>query len=525
MEEKYTKIISPISALIPWESYDYQGHIALYVTLKKIYELLINGEDLCTYKLQIEGIEDFSLLKDNRYLSLHQVKAGKVDLDDNDKFAFLIALIENDNAEGYFHINTSSSIPSDFCKKTINQIEIILGNLDKKVILNNQMDAGANIKDYIIYEEVSKNAKKASAYNLIKYVVNTRHPAGYNIENVKTAVVDIVDILNVYYNEIKNVIDDSSIIEPDRKYLQVYPKCFDTNSEIREEATGIIKNILLHTKQEYGAFLNSDYTKFVYGRLFLFMKEKITNHINNVSSNDKCLISFKEIIDVISINYSDELNTIEYQYYQVLRAVADVYAAYPQEARTSCTEMNCHDCCDYDLCNLSEQIRGLFAKENKDQISIIHNLILCEPEKGRNNNLPSDSLISHLLCDLIREVSRMKLLNNNIFQTIGNNLEVYRLTLDESRDQYEIQKKIRQFISVETDKTLLYETDVLITDRLDEQFLVFNEDKINILGEKELEELRNHNVSFASIDEMKKESNRPKVIRLINKNTAIGELK
>ena len=187
--------------------------------------------------------------------------------------------------------------------------------------------------------------------------------------------------------------------------------------------------------------------------------------------------------------------------------------------------MNCRDCCDYDLCNLSEQIRELFAKKNKDQISIIHNLILCEPENGRNNNLPSDSLISHLLCDLIREVSRMKLLNNNIFQTIGDDLEVYRLTLDESRDEYEIQKKIRQFISVEVDKTLLYETDVLITDILDKQFLVFDEDKINILGEKELEELRKHNVSSASIDEMKKESNRPKVIRLINKNTAIGELK
>ena len=519
------KIIPPISALIPWESYDYQGLIALYVTLEKIYELLINGENLGTYELQIEGEEDFSLLRDKKYLSLHQVKAGKVVLGDNDKFAFLIALIENDNADGYFHINTSASIPSDFCKKAISQIEIILGDLDKEVILKNEMEADANIKDYIVYEEVSKNAKKASAYSLIKYVVNTRHPAGYNIENVKTAVVDIVDILNTYSNEIKSVIDDSLITEPDQKYIEVYPKRFDTNSEIKDEAIGIIKNILLHKKPEYGTFVNSDYTKFVYDRLFLFMKEKITNHLKNVSSNDKCLISFEKIFDVISINYSDELNTKEYQYYQVLRAVADVYAAYPQEVRTSCTEMNCRDCCDYDLCNLSEQIRELFAKKNKDQISIIHNLILCEPENGRNNNLPSDSLISHLLCDLIREVSRMKLLNNNIFQTIGDDLEVYRLTLDESRDEYEIQKKIRQFISVEVDKTLLYETDVLITDILDKQFLVFDEDKINILGEKEVEELRKHNVSSASIDEMKKESNRPKVIRLINKNTAIGELK
>lgn len=89
------KIIAPISALIPWESYDYQGHIALYVSLENIYELLIKGEKLNNYELQIEGEEDFSLLKNNKYLSLHQVKAGKVKLDDNDKFTFLIELIEN----------------------------------------------------------------------------------------------------------------------------------------------------------------------------------------------------------------------------------------------------------------------------------------------------------------------------------------------------------------------------------------------------------------------------------------------
>ena len=53
------KIIAPISALIPWESYDYQGHIALYVSLENIYELLIKGEKLNNYELQIEGEEDF----------------------------------------------------------------------------------------------------------------------------------------------------------------------------------------------------------------------------------------------------------------------------------------------------------------------------------------------------------------------------------------------------------------------------------------------------------------------------------
>lgn len=108
------KIIQPISALIPWESYDYQGHIALYVTLKKIYELLNNSETLTGYELQIEGEEDFSLLKDSMYISLHQVKAGTVDLKNKDKFTFIIELLENDKADGFFHINSSEKIPKDF---------------------------------------------------------------------------------------------------------------------------------------------------------------------------------------------------------------------------------------------------------------------------------------------------------------------------------------------------------------------------------------------------------------------------
>ena len=518
------KIIAPISALIPWESYDYQGHIALYVSLENIYELLIKGEKLNNYELQIEGEEDFSLLKNNKYLSLHQVKAGKVKLDDNDKFTFLIELIENDTADGYFHINTSSKIPNDFCKKTLEQINNLLVDLKKKVILKEELGKDAELDDYLVYEEVPKNATKASVYSLIKYAVNTEHPEGYDIENVKKAVTDVANILNDYSKKIKSTIEDSLAVTPDTEYLEIYPKRFDTNSEIKEEAAGIIKKILLQVKPEYEMFLDDNYVKLVYDHLFLFMKGTITNHLKTKSSNDRCLMSFEEILRVISINYSDELNTKEYQYYLVLRAIADVYAMYPQEARTRCTEVNCHDCSKNNSCNLNIQIKEIFSKESMDQKNIIHNLILCEPEKGKSNNLPSDSLISDLLCDLLREITAMKLSDNNIVQAIKDNSEVYRLTLDESRNPSEIQKKIRQFISVEADKSLLYETDVLITDRLDEQNLIFNEDKINILGEKELEELRKYDVSSTSIDEMKKESNRPKVIRLINKDKAIGEL-
>lgn len=514
------KIIPPISALIPWESYDYQGHIALYVTLEKIYELLNNGEDLSAYELQIEGEEDFSLLKDNKYLSLHQVKSGKIDLKENDMYVFLIQLLENDNSYGYFHINKHSSISRDFCKNTVEQINKNLSDLTKKVVMSKDIAKNEETNDYIVCEYITRNQKKGSVYSSIKYVISGRQQTEIDIDTVKDAANDICRVLTVYRNKLNDVIENSLYTEPDLKFWDVYPKRFDTNSEIKNEASDTIKKILCNFKPEYKVFINDDYVKFVYDNLFLFMKKKITEHINNVSNIDKCLLSFKDILDVITINFSDELNTKEYQYWLVLRAIEDVYAEYPQ----NCSESNCDDCCKCNSCNLRKQINKLLEKGKEERIDIAHNLILCEPQKGKSNNMPSNSLVSYLLCDVLKKVSSMKLSNKNIFQTVKDNLEVYRLTLDESRNKDEIGKKIKCFASNQADKDLLYETDVLVTDRLIEQNLVFNEDCISVLGEKELEELRKNNFSTTGIEKMKKECNRPKVIRLIDRDKAIGEL-
>lgn len=57
-------LIEPISAITSWEDYEYQGHVALYIALKSILDLLQNGKSVSDYDLQIEGEEDFSIRKD-----------------------------------------------------------------------------------------------------------------------------------------------------------------------------------------------------------------------------------------------------------------------------------------------------------------------------------------------------------------------------------------------------------------------------------------------------------------------------
>lgn len=85
-----------------WEDYEYQGHVALYIALKRIFDLLHNGKSISGYDLQIEAEEDFSIRKDFKYISLHQVKAGSVRLKQNDKFSLVIGILQTDAEYGYF---------------------------------------------------------------------------------------------------------------------------------------------------------------------------------------------------------------------------------------------------------------------------------------------------------------------------------------------------------------------------------------------------------------------------------------
>mgnify|MGYP000917833195 CR=1 FL=1 len=95
-------LLESISAITSWEDYEYQGHMALYIALKKIYDLMVECVNVERYDLQIEGEEDFSIRENEQYITLHQVKAGAISLKPNDKFAFIIGILQNKAEYGYF---------------------------------------------------------------------------------------------------------------------------------------------------------------------------------------------------------------------------------------------------------------------------------------------------------------------------------------------------------------------------------------------------------------------------------------
>lgn len=62
-----------------WNGYSYQGRLGLFVCLSKISQLLTSGTEaelaeIKLYQLEYEWLEDFSLVRGEEYISLHQIK-------------------------------------------------------------------------------------------------------------------------------------------------------------------------------------------------------------------------------------------------------------------------------------------------------------------------------------------------------------------------------------------------------------------------------------------------------------------
>lgn len=63
-----------------WSGYNFQGKIALYLVLFTCNQLMKAGASTEKYSLEIEYLEDISILHDDKHISLHQVKSVNSDL-------------------------------------------------------------------------------------------------------------------------------------------------------------------------------------------------------------------------------------------------------------------------------------------------------------------------------------------------------------------------------------------------------------------------------------------------------------
>lgn len=312
-------LIAPISAINSWEGYKYQGNIALYVTLSCIKDILSRQESLNSYDIQIEGEEDFALLKNGQYKSLHQVKLGKVNLDDNDKFAFIAEIIQNGAELGYFHVNSNKHIPSNFLEKACLVISNLKFEFQKKIISKCELTMSDDSDDYIVLEFITANNAKASKYSIIKY--NTE---GKNDRNsVENAIKSIRNELQYHENEIENrkqiYLAANPVDVEDRCFVEEWPIKFDNIKEVKSHGVQLIKDIVAMVHPEW-TFADNKYCSFLYEQGIGLIEKYVTDYFVQGNNNKKCIISFSEFYELIVKDYYSNYNdSKEFKYFLVLK--------------------------------------------------------------------------------------------------------------------------------------------------------------------------------------------------------------
>jgi hypothetical protein len=520
-------LIAPISAIPAWEGFEYQRHIALYIALIHIWHEieLGNEKEIDLYKLGIEGEEDFSIIKGDNYISLHQVKEGEVKLEDNDKACFILSILQYEAEKAYFHIVPNARISCDFVNKTIISIDKLVSELKREVKTKEEFDdeiallktsSGKKIEKgdalykqtkekFIVISNIVSNTPKGSIYKILDFKCDGNKEKANVIKKISEVVLE----LNLYRNKLYGKCDSDM--------WKVFSERFPTPASVIENSCKIIEKILKRTNPEGSIYYDNIYYQFIYDKLVMLSQEVISAH-NTRSKKNSCKIELSRFLDLIVKNHKAESNTTEYQYYEFLQLIKDVFEEYPNSARTDCKYSNCASCPSIDVCNLYQQMLEISTKSYKDKKDFMYKLLLRTPK----NNLPRNAVINNLLITLLKKIDCLNYYDSNVILTKKND-KIYRLTLDENEYIEDFEDQLRKELSRQNaDKFLIYESDVLITDRLNELEYVYNQTNFNVLGANELREIVD--ITSDSIERQKINYNKSKVIRIISKDMAEGEL-
>lgn len=179
-----TQFKSPLfDASATWNGFSYQGKVGLYVCLKLIVDALNkkeNIDDFChKYSIEFEWLEDFSILKDDKYISHHQVKHYNEAAFSKyiDAFITIVSRQQGRISENdlFKYVNHYAQVHT----KGLNKDEYI-ETLVSKLIENNILDQDR----YVIKNEVSK---------IVGYDSNVMTAINQylgDFENIKNQVLD-----------------------------------------------------------------------------------------------------------------------------------------------------------------------------------------------------------------------------------------------------------------------------------------------------------------------------------------------
>jgi len=229
-----------------WSGFVYQGKVAIYTVLKYLNHYYPNVEEIKKYELEIEYLEDFSIIKEGKHVSLHQVKA-KPDTNTigsyNEANLNLLGKLAKYPTVQEVNLHTAVEI-KEFEKKDLYQ----------------------GLKNY----NVSKKKKELSTYKKLIF-------EGENFD--------------VFYNKLK--VSSNSGVVPVERVIKIN----DIKEMILDEISTFYTNCMDSRFRDQGATIENRY--YMYSNFINLIEEMIhKGHLKTLESS-KILISFETFFNIL----------------------------------------------------------------------------------------------------------------------------------------------------------------------------------------------------------------------------------
>ncbi len=518
-----------ISALPSWYGYLYQGQIALILTLETILKKMSNGNSIKNLVLELEHIEDFSIKENEQYISIHQVKSGKtVSLSEADIFNFAIIYFDKKPENGYYHAISRFDPPDNQIPRINQYIRILKKSLLKlsksvniddinnyiKTLTKNEKEIFGISKDKLFTDEsklIYGNAKKGTLlrflYNQYKVLKNSNKDTTKNIETVRNISNQMLEYIDYISLKIEN--------HGTNDILHQYKEIFDICEKISDKTKDLIRRIL--NKND----ITKEEVNYIFNELCNFFLKKIFQAKETNKSYVR--ITFCEIYDCLKFDYTDILNNLDIQARLYKENFIEQWENFPKQksyGKKNCVPDSCQECnARQQNCNTYQQIENICNINNF--ADFISNIILFKAKKkGDWYEFPDKTKLKNMLFKFLKEFKQFSL-NDSLITTIHNGLN-YRLTLKNTDDIHQLSDDISENFQ---DLIFPMETDVIITEHLDNKDLYWQKNNIFTPNPEMYKSLNNSGVKRVDLKEKSENIIHPKKIKVINVNRAREELK
>lgn len=363
-----------------WSGFIYQGHVAVYLAVSKICELLTDGLDKqeigAAYQLEIENWEDVALVKQDRgskqYISIHQVKnINNRSIKNYDKPIIQLMLERNflykqglGMPKAYMHI-------SEKVKEDENKIKNIIQNWKQSVLdyYNDLKDLackviGAKDKDVFLQSVSQVIEKEPIKLNRKEYKDKLGEIGKHIKEKCKadTLKEDIKQLLECLDEELAVTGMDGKI------ELYAYDDAGTYHCDTKELFGWIVETVteykMLVKSQEH---LTEEQYEFIANKLLQYIRGEIAERHWKKRQNKKYQshISFQDIMKILDDSVSD------YEIPANIMALRRRYA----DALSQYCRMICRNACEGNedsRCKLLNEIYGRVDLDDEEFLKMCY---------------------------------------------------------------------------------------------------------------------------------------------------------